>query len=70
MEAALADSRIAEVTGGGPGMGRFVVDMEVDEERFDEALQLIRKVLAGINMPESTRVKRNNPVKLAYAIFD
>lgn len=70
LEEALVDSGLGEVTGGGSGMGKYVVDVEVSEQGFGEALRIIRKVLVGLRVPVSSRIKRNKPLKIEYIVYD
>jgi len=48
-----------------------VVDVEVfDENRFPEALAIIRRVLLEVGAPAKTVIQRYAPLKEQYAIQD
>jgi hypothetical protein len=61
LEEALSASGLGEVTGGGGGMGFYVIDVEVAEQQFDDALRVMRQALQTLNVPASTRIKRRKP---------
>ena len=68
---ALADAGVGEVSGGGSGKGMVIVDVEIfDENRFPEALAIIRRVLLEVGAPANTVIQRNAPVKQRYGIQD
>lgn len=68
---ALGDAGVGEVSGGGSGNGMVVVDVEVfDEDRFPEALAIIRRVLLEVGAPANTVIQRYAPLKEQYAIQD
>ena len=71
LEEALDDSEIAEVTGGGGGMGTYNIDVEVvDERHLDKALKIIRRVLRKLKVPANTRINRYEPKKLVYDVYE
>jgi hypothetical protein len=51
---ALATAGIGEVTGGGTGMGKSNIDIEVTDR--DDGLALVRRVLQDLSVPASTIV--------------
>ncbi len=63
VEEALAESGLAEVTGGGGGSGVYIIDVEVfSEEQVEAALGVIRGVLEKVGAPPTTRLRRGKPV--------
>ena len=68
LEEALSSSALGEVTGGGGGQGTYIIDVELDEERFDEALDFLISVLRSLRLPPSTRAKRHEPTEVAYTL--
>lgn len=70
LERALSDSGLAEVTGGGGGSGVYVVDLEIEsEDKFEDALSVIRAVLQELNIPKSTQIKRGRPSEKIFAVY-
>lgn len=68
---ALSADGLGEVTGGGAGGGRVIVEVEVfDEQSLEQALSVIRKELVRVGVPEGTIIKRNSPVPKVYRVFD
>jgi hypothetical protein len=65
---ALEDSGLGEVTGGGGGGGVYVIDVELDEARFDEGLSIVRKSLIEIGVPDSTVLKQRKPHPTNYSL--
>ena len=50
---------LGEITGGGTGMGKSMIDVEItDENRLDEALEIIRKTLQNSNLSAQLEVRR------------
>lgn len=63
LEEALAESGLAEVTGGGGGSGVYIIDVEVfSEEQVEAALGVIRGVLEKVGAPPTSRFRRGKPV--------
>ena len=69
LEEALSASGLGAVTGGGGGMGVYVLDVEIIEQQFDEALSIIRQALQTLKVPASTRIKRSQPEKIEFAVY-
>ena len=68
---ALEDAGLGEITGAGGGMGLHNMDVEITEDqRFDQALRLIRRTLRKLNVPASTKIVRHQPEKVVYAVYD
>jgi hypothetical protein len=67
---AMEDSGLGEVVGGGGGSGRYVIDVEVEEETFQGGLDLIRNTLKRLNAPSGTRIKRHKPAERVYTLGD
>jgi hypothetical protein len=68
---ALGDAGVGEVSGGGGGKEAVILDVEVfDENRFAEALAIIRRVLLEVGAPATTVIQRYAPVKEQYGIQD
>src|SRR5689334_9721944 len=59
----LEPDALGEVTGGGGGLGRWVVDVEIPDEQFDRALGVIRKGLSELRVPASTLIKRHGEIE-------
>ena len=71
LTAALEQSGIAEVTGGGSGMGLSHIDVEISsEEHLDRGIATIRRVLQELGVPYSTVIRRNTPKPIEYRIYD
>ena len=68
LAAVLEASGLGEVTGGGGGTGRYVVDVEVSEPRFDEALATIRAALLDAGAPSSTIIRRHHPREESFRL--
>lgn len=70
LEEMLSDGGLAELTGGGGGMGLYVLDLEASQENFEEALQLIKQSLRSLRVPQSTRIKRRLPTLVEFSVYD
>jgi hypothetical protein len=70
LDDALAASGEGEVTGGGGGMGHYIIDIEAPEDRFGKALMLIRVVLRALNVPASSKIRRAYPDKREYTVYE
>jgi hypothetical protein len=69
LEEALSESKVGEIIGGGTGLGKSIIDIEVDEEKLQEGLLVIRQVLQKINVPESTIIKRYAPYEEIFPVY-
>ena len=70
LEEALSAAGLGGVTGGGGGSGVYIVDVEiVTEERFGDALRVIRRALRGARVPPSTLIKRHTPKELEFPVY-
>lgn len=68
---ALEHARLGEVTGGGGGIYGSNIDIEIeDEQKFEQALTLIRRVLRDLKIPADTRITRYEPEKVVYSVYD
>ncbi|KQV49842.1 MULTISPECIES: hypothetical protein [unclassified Duganella] len=70
LEEALSASGLGEVTGGGGGMGVYIIDVEAVEQQFDDALLVIRQALQALNVPTSTRIKRRTPISVEFLVYE
>jgi hypothetical protein len=70
LDAALAASGFGEVTGGGGGMGVYMIDVEVQETYLNEGLSVIRNILRDLKVPLSTRIKRSQPDVTEYTVYE
>lgn len=70
LEEALSASGLGEVTGGGGGMGVYIIDVEVIEKQFDDALRVMRQALQALNVPISTRIKRRKPSSVEFKVYE
>ena len=68
LDAALQQAGIGEVTGGGTGMGRTNIDVEViDSQR---GLALIREVLQHLAVAPSTVIRQCSPEEIMHSVYD
>jgi len=59
LEAALAKTDFAKVSGGGGGSVVAIIDVDVkSEDKLDEALKIIQRVLRDVAVPPSTIIKQ------------
>jgi mevalonate kinase len=68
LSAALEGASLGEVTGGGGGCGVYVIDVEVPEEQFEEALSEMRAALRAVKAPPSTEIRRHSPRETTYRL--
>ena len=70
LEKALAQSGLGEVTGGGSGMGKAIIDVEMSlEVSLDDALVFLRETLQRLRVPRSTLIKRHVPQEQVFSIY-
>lgn len=70
LEAALASGGFGTITGGGSGLGVYVIDVEVLAHHLPGALNAIKEVLRALYVPASTRIKSSTPVQFEYGVYD
>jgi len=58
---ALEEAGVGEVTGGGGGLGKYTIDVEVSRWRFRKAMKVIRAALRTAHAPSSTVILRHAP---------
>jgi len=68
LDVALQDAALGEVTGGGSGMGRSNIDVEVTD--IERGLSLLRKVLKSIGVAHSTTIKQYEPVTVVHQVYE
>lgn len=57
LHTALESADIGEITGAGTGMGRFNLDVEVDQSRIQEAVKLMQRTLQSLSVPEDSWIR-------------
>jgi hypothetical protein len=67
LQEALEASGLGEVTGGGSGMGKANIDIEVTD--LDDGLSLVRSVLQGLGVAQSTVINQYEPVRSAHRVY-
>jgi len=67
LDDALQQTGLGEVTGGGSGMGRTIIDVEVSDPQ--RGLSLIREVLQRLGVAPSTYIKQHEPEKRRHPVF-
>lgn len=75
LEDALSEAGVGEVTGGGTGVDKSIVDVDVTD--FDRALPIIRRVLQELRVPRTVQISHNEGDFLAgtgkrtyYPVYD
>jgi hypothetical protein len=68
LDEALQEAGLGEVTGGGSGMGRSNIDVEVTDPQ--RGLALIREVLQHLAVAPSTVIKQHSPVEMRHPVYD
>ena len=75
LEDALSEAGVGEVTGGGTGVNKNIVDTAVTD--FDRALPIIRRVLRELRVPHNVQISHNEGDFLAgtgqrtyYPVYD
>ena len=59
LEDVLVENNLGEITGGGTGIGISMIDVEIaDENRSDEALEIIRKTFRNSNLSARLEIRR------------
>jgi len=55
---ALTESGVGEITGGGAGMGKAIIDVEIDlKVTLEDALALLLRILRRLRAPSTTIIK-------------
>lgn len=69
LEAAMDDSKLGMVTGGGSGSKTAMIEVELfDAEKLGEGLALIRRTLIDCRAPASTVIKQLEPDVHLFAL--
>ena len=61
LEAALQNAQIGEITGAGAGMGKVVLDVEIDSLRVAEAIECIQQTLQEFALPAGCWIQGPEP---------
>ncbi len=65
----VASSGLGCISGGGGGMGRYNIDVDIfDEGKLDEAVALLRRALEELHAPPSTKIVCHMPFKREWSI--
>ena len=67
LDEALQEAGLGEVTGGGSGMGRSNIDVEVTDPQ--RGLALIREVLQGLGVARSTIIRQSGPESIRHPLY-
>lgn len=65
---ALEIAGVGEVTGGGSGVGKVVIEVEVND--LQKGLAVIRGVLAGLGVSRTTVISQNAPDQVAHRVYE
>jgi hypothetical protein len=67
---ALAESGLGEITGGGAGMGKAVIDVEIDANvNLEDARAFLRKLLRRLRAPSTTIIKCYVPNEQVFPVY-
>lgn len=55
------------MTGGGSGMGKAIVELEVTDS--DSGLSLVRRVLQELGVAQSTAINQYEPVRSIHQVY-
>ena len=70
LEDKMQESGLGKVSGGGGGLGKYNVDVDIfDEEKLQEALSLIRGFLISLNVPRSSKIVRHKPERQDLSVY-
>jgi hypothetical protein len=70
LAAVLAESGIGEITGGGAGMGKEIIDVEIDSNvTLEDALILLRRDLRRLRAPSTTVIKCYKPTEQVFPVY-
>ncbi len=62
LDESLQEANVGEVIGGGSGMGKINIDVEVNN--LNDGLKIIRDVLTKLSVPSSTIINQNDLKKI------
>ena len=66
----LTDSGVGEITGGGTGMGKAIIDVEIDSNvNLEDALALLRRILRRLQAPSTTVIKCHTPNEQVFPVY-
>jgi len=68
LEEFLTQSGLGEVTGGGSGMGKANIDVEVND--LSEGLKAVQQFLRLLGVADSTVINQYQPVKVVHRVYD
>jgi hypothetical protein len=68
--AALGESGVGEIVGGGAGMGEANIDVEIDlNTNFEDALAFLRKTLRRLRAPRTSVIIRHRPHEEVFPVY-
>lgn len=67
LDAELQREQLGEVTGGGSGMGRSNIDVEV--HNLEQGLLAIRRVLTSLGVAQSTVINQYHPERVVHHVY-
>src|SRR5689334_6850225 len=67
LDEALQREKLGEVTGGGTGLGRANIDVEVSDPR--RGLELIRGILQSLDFPPSTIIRQAGTPSIEHPLY-
>ncbi len=66
----LRASGLGAVSGGGGGLGKYNIDVDVfDEDKLEEALSLVRNALIQLNVPRTSKIIRHQPERQVLSVY-
>lgn len=68
IDEALQQAELGEVTGGGTGMGRSNIDIEVTDPQ--RGLALIREILRSVGVAPSTVIRQAGAPPIYYPVYE
>jgi len=71
LDEALANSGVGEVIGGGSGLGKAHIDIEISLAiSAEKAVAFLKTALREINVPRSTIILRHKPERTEYPVWE
>ena len=67
LDAELQREQLGEVTGGGGGVGRSNIDVEV--KNLELGLLVIRRVLQSLGVAQSTTINQYQPARVTHHVY-